>query len=480
MSENPENKVFVLLDALKPQEYRKFVRWLYYKHPKWDEDLVVKLYHIIKNRDSRNSEYILSQLFPGKQVKESRLRRIFAKLTEDIQDFMVVNSVLENDSNYNIYLTKELHKREVKTWIGSILKKATQKIYQSRFRNNDDFLCLYFLENLHQEYLLKFDQKKEKRREEEINIALDKWIVAEKLKLALMNITLEKFQGKSLDTLLIDEIHSIIHEHQYLQKEPIIQLWSVFNKMYSETEQTDVNYHKAKDLLKLHQKHMNQDLLLNLFIGITNYKSFQVNKTSNREVLKDLLELYQWGVKDKLLHINGRIRARQLKNLIMICIRLGLYDMGKAYLDQLQADLHEEDRDVLIKFFRVRFLFHDGKFQQVRQLLNQPDYLVENMNVYIKISCRNLFLMVNYELGVRTDLETHVHAYKEFFRTHKQFSATYADFSLKFIKLFSRLLEVSSIPNLRRLQRDAKEQLPYVESDWLINKIEDAIQGYNK
>jgi len=470
---NNRGKVFDLLKALKPQEHRKFIRWLYYKRPKGEEDPVIKLYHLSKSHRANDKEILWEHLFPKLPYNDSQLRKYFSKLREDIEDFMVCESILNSPFDRNLFLGREFFERELNTYMFNTVRKEIDKINSLTIKNSLDFLRCYLLEKRYQEYLLKFDQKNEKRREVEMNEAFDKWIVSEKLKLAITNLNLKKLQGKEIDTFLLPEILQYIEHKPSLLAEPNIRILKAFYELFIESDWSEALYTEAKKLLEKYHKHINFETKADLYTGLLNYKILLLSEHGTYDFCLDLLDLYDWGLQHKFLYINGKLRARQFKNLIYLCIRLKLIDKAAHYLDKLYKDLPKEECKEVNEFLRARILFEEENYHQIKEKLKTPTYT----NVYFELSKRFLLCMTYYELNEDRTLESQLHSQEQFIRNQKHFSDQYAKVHLKRIQFFERLIRANSFRYLNHLKKELAEQNAFSEKDWLMQKVKEKIEN---
>ena len=84
--------------------------------------------------------------------------------------------------------------------------------------NSKDFLTNYLIENEIQSFLIKNNQKKEERREQQLHNFFQKWFIAEKLKLACMNLILERQQRSPINHMELGQELNLLSTKSFLER----------------------------------------------------------------------------------------------------------------------------------------------------------------------------------------------------------------------------------------------------------------------
>lgn len=304
---------------------------------------------------------------------------------------------------------------------------------------------------------------------------LDDFYLTKKLELIYVNSTLQALFQKKDMLFLESEILQIFEQQSVDKFKPIIQLYYYLHllqqvKNIAHFEQVDKLLKQYKDTLSIEEKR-------NFYTALQNFCIQQINKNDDANFRKKLFELYQVCLEQDLLSdSNGHIFPPNFKNIVRLGLGLQEYAWTAFFIENYAAKLPEEKRADVENDALAQMAFSKGNYQKVLHILQET----EPVDIFFKIDAKRLLLRTYYELGeIELTLST-LNTFRVFIHRDNIIHETHKLSNRNFINILNALIQANSFAKLLKIKKELLETLQVAEKKWLILKIENACNIYQK
>ena len=463
-----KRKLWRNYSLLTADEKVKFESWLKGELSQGQEKVLIMFQLIVQ---AHTPEHIFNTIFPNKSFsdspyKNSFFRKLESQLNFYIEEFLAISAFRKNKFERDFVLAQEYNRRDE----GSLFLKKLQKIraqnQKTAVLDVQHFRRSYELETELQQYLHKHQIRGKESLAGTLSEALDDWWLHEKLKIAANNQNHYHVKGEKVNTLFIDEILKFIEENERYSQMPLLNIYKGLFLLHEGQMAPD----QIKSLIKQQRRQIAEKELKDIFTLLFNYYGLRFNEHGEKQLLVELLDMFEWGIEDKLIFRDGYLPWDMFKNLITVTLRLTYYDKALDYLDRYLSLLPPEDQDEAYRFNYARFLFESSAYKEVLQYLNQ-----RFSTIYYEIPARLIICRTHYELAQLDHLETELRSLRIYISRQKELSAKRKKIEINQIKLFEKLCRAYLPKDYRALREKVKTTQPLAERKWLMAKIQEKL-----
>ena len=457
-----------IIDLLSEKEKKIFVKWLNSSVTPRKKS-IPKFFKAILSEKSPTQ--IWKTVFPDAPCPEdpfssSAYRKLEFQLGTYLEEFLSIRTFLEDESIQKLYLIKALNNRKAKKLFTMRFKKIQSKIEKEDYRDESYFWIQHYLEREKQHYLNKQISKSKESIAPRINHSFDVWWMHEKLKIAINNLNHQHVTDEIVPDLFITEILTYVQKlsrNQY----PVLQIYAAIYKTLTE-EETEFDLYK---IIYQSRKLFHKDSLKDIFTTILNYYGKRFNDKGEEKFLKELFDIYQWGIEDQLIFKDGELSWDYYKNLVTIGLRLKEYDHTLEIIEKYKEFLPKEQREEAYRFNLAQYYFTQGKFRQVIRLLN-----TKYSNVFYEIHARFLVLQSHYEMNNDADLIRNLRSLRIFISRQKGISSFKKNTEINRIKLFVALVKAFDKDDFQNLKAKILQGEFISNRHWLLEKVEQKLK----
>lgn len=205
-----------------------------------------------------------------------------------------------------------------------------------------------------------------------------------------------------------------------------------------------------------------------LFTFISNYCNQQI-ASGKEQYRAEMLSIYEYRLQKGLLHQQGYLMPRDVKNIVTLAIHEKRYPWAYDFLNEHRQEIAAFGRDNTYHSSLALYYFVQKKYRVAAQHLLQVDF----KDVLYAADNKNLLLKIHYELGEEEDayavaksFRDYLHRHIEIAKTKKKAYITFIAFTLQLFKCQRRELSIT------QLKRGIKTASNVSDKIWLLEKLE--------
>ncbi len=417
-------------------------------------------------------EGVFKHLFSERTYKPLKMYQLMSSLAKLIDDFLVYQTMKADDQETQIrralLLYENYQRFGIEKWMRAQEKKLDTLQKQNPFRSTDYYYHQYQIISK----IGKFSSYANDRRSNipilDIFNNYNIYFCSNLMSLLCMHYTDQQI-FQAIDALPSIEEIDVLLNLLNVQEIPNIKVYRQAIRMFQTT--SEQSYQDFKSLLHQHLQLFPMDEARNLLIYAQNFAQSQIRqgKTNYRQ---EYFDLYQLGLKNKILYYDGKIPRPHLKNIISISLLLEKYDWAKAFLEAHRYLIWGKDSKEVYQFNLAQIAFAQSDYDTALSLISHQHF----EDLFYELTARRMELKIMYELQEILVLEPKLHAFKMYIHRNKVLSKHLKTHNNNFIKILSRLTrtipkEPKQLEKLENALQKMTKQV--VDERWLWEKVED-------
>ena len=476
-----KSRIILLITTLSSLEMKRFNRFLQSKYFNKNPDLI-KLFEVLYkyypefNSTQFTEQYIFKQVYGKGRYNTANIQDAFSKLLRLLESFLIDCYLDQQQQKRAMLLTEALSERLYLYYQQKTQKMMNQINAKGIWATSKDFYDAYQLAHqawyhpeteklTNDDSLLKLSQK-----------YLDDAYLLEKLSyIAAIS---------SRTTFLNSNIQSELAElRQQFANRPALA-----NNEYKLLFEEVIIMHEKKDLASY------QNFKRHLFSVAPNLKieyrrnfllhliNFGINFRLKAEgiTIKEIFELYQLGVQERLFVKNGYIRDIEFTNICITGFRLGQDTWVTHFIEDHITCLKDREKEYLLPLVLAYQKLFNKDFEGLIDLLRgvQPKQSLKYLSRIQSLLIRAFFECRLHNIG---DYEQVLTAYltnlKKLMERNQKNTTLKIEAHLNFVKMVKQLMLLLNNPFNKNTYAETASLIantnPLIFKDWLIEKLKD-------
>jgi hypothetical protein len=458
---------FKYLDKKDRRELRKAVRSPFFNQ----KEEIVRLFdcldkHIDNPKVALSQAWVFQQVFPDKPFDALLLHHAASALTQLTRRFLAITEFENTPPQYQLSLTRALKQRRATKMYDHELKEAKSFLAKQPLRNAEFHLQHYML--LLDEYEYKRQQKREGDLPvQELSDNLDNFYIAETLRQAC---AMKAHQTVVSKQTYLQPFSEAVLRHLNLDKienTPSIAAYFYAFKAQNEENTEGGYFEKLKKMLVEERYFFNDEELRNLYILAINYCINQQNR-GNAPFIQEALDLYQVGLKNKVLLENGSISQYAYRNMGLLAMKAGDWKKAEALLDTYKEYLPKLDRENFYKYNTAILNFRQGNADKAMLLLQETNLKEPLYN----LDARRLLARIYFEKKEIDALESLTISARSYLSRQKNIGYQkdmYGNFFIFIVKLLK--LDIKSKDKKAELWAEISATQLLAEKAWFLDVL---------
>lgn len=449
--------------TLNEEEVKRLLPFL--KSPFFNSNpSIIKLYRILRKYHPDFSSRLLSKellfekIFPGRKFDYNKMHNLFSDFTRLLEKYLInielqkskaaekkllVQSYMNRDGAYHLF------EKEV-----SLLDRQLE---DSPYRDETYF---YEKEWLNLKIFSHHGTGKRMRTNDSFEKAIQFYSGYEKLK----KIKLECAQHS---------VESITKSQSDIQQ---IEVDSAVFNLYRKLSQTQKSPDDVNILTQMIEEFVSsiQKIRLNdrnnIIKLLQNYCARLINM-GNEEVGKISLSLYQVGLENECLIVNGKLTETTFQNIIGTAIYCGQLEWAKSFIEKYNSNLDEKIKEDAMNIGLAHWHFAKGLYHETIQILQWNFKDSQNQFKAKSILVRTWFELFLLDRSYFEMLSMQLEAFEKFTRRNKKIQPRLAEAYLHFI-MFTKKIANAIIEGKKKaaLKVEIKKQPTLALKSWLLEK----------
>ncbi|MBX7183163.1 MAG: hypothetical protein K1X82_13720 [Bacteroidia bacterium] len=462
-----EAKTQGLLNSLSVRERKRFSQHLESKSD--SKQNLLKLFRCLEEDNNRSKEFLFNHLFPNQTYQDKPIRYLLSDLNAELEHFLLVCHLENNPILSNVLLMQELINRGVEKAFNGLVAKQELLLLDEKIPKDSNYFLYQFLT---EEGLLLAAGKNFKRHNES-NIdtvvdRLDKFYLARKLQLCCEIVNVQNVLGANYKVFLLDEMVNYLSHHP-MEDVPAVNIYFKILKTLTESDK-EAHFHDLRKLLIDHETLFSQVELRDMYQYALNYCIKKIN-LGNVNYQRELFELYQKTLENRVLLTNGRISQWDYKNIVTLCMRLKELDWAQTFIHKFKEFLVEEERENAFKYNLAYLAFMRKDYSKTLSLLQKVDFT----DVFYQLDTKAIVLKTYFEMGDELALDYHIKAFRIFLKRNRKISDYQRLIYSNLIYYTKKIHQNSySLKKLNEIKLLLESKRQTADIQWLLEKIEES------
>ncbi|MCS6929941.1 MAG: hypothetical protein NZM43_10675 [Saprospiraceae bacterium] len=462
-----------VMRSLSKKEVRELHKWLHSPAHNQREDVVRLFEYLHKHQNSDNTaapdkNRVWKAVFPGEPFDDARLRQVMFFLLKAIEAYLVFKNSVEDQAVYLSALSKIYRSRKLDKAYRQVHRQGQEWLQQQPLRNGYYLLHRYFLELEEYNYRLPISQNTPVNLQECAD-ALEKWFLAEKLRIACAMIAHRNvFQKINYDFGLLPELLEYVTCHKDLLHEPAI---AIFYHAYMALTQpnSEQYFDQLEKLIHEQIECFNHSEARVLYIIAINYCVAKINQGSTDYARRAFL-LYRSGLETGTLLENGIVSRYTFGNAVGAALRIGEYGWAEQFIGQFQHHLEERERKSIVNFNLSRVYYEKGDYDNAQRLLTRFEY----DDMLLNIIAKTMLLKIYYEQTEFEAFESLLESMRIYLQRKEALDPTRKMAYKNMLRMMRKLLTWNpySRSQTERLRQIIESTQPLMEKDWLLKQVD--------
>ncbi|NNE30110.1 MAG: hypothetical protein HKN16_10770 [Saprospiraceae bacterium] len=467
-----KSNLFAILSSLNKKEVRELRKWLQSPAHNQRPDVISLFEFFIENltpsrQENLTKEKAFELVFPEeKAFNDAKMRQSMHFLFKSLEEFLVFNELQADEVKAKTVFAKVLRKKR----LGKVFQKAIFAAHEKQDKGE--------LRNT------IYHQNDYEIRQEEIRFAashgrgkgfdfqslsdsLDTMYLSAKLREACTMISYQTVTKTELNTGLLDNILEYLESNPQLILTPAIGVY-YFGLKCTMDNQDDKSFQSLKNLIFTAGDLFPHFEFRDIYLIAINFCIRRMN-TGDEIYVRESFELYQNGVKTKVLLENGILSRFAFQNMVSIACRLKEFAWTEDFLDNQEALLEKKIRENIIHYCRSKLAYERGDYDHAMILLSQIEY----NDILMNLSGKTMLLKMFYEEGNFDSLDSLISSTNTYIQRKKVIGYHKSNYKNIF-RMTKKLVKVN--PYDRVAVNKLKEQIevtnPLTEKDWLLGRVE--------
>ncbi len=465
-----------LLDSKQLRDFKKFLQSPYFSS---SEDLLV-VYQAFEDHIKKQTPTPLDSTSVWKKVKkkapynDTRFRKYCSDLFKLGEKFLVIDSLLGNELNFNNLLIDSILEAKGQKFYPSFKQKAQKSFEEGAISNSIFYLEKYKFQAALYELEGFETRRSEKSNIEEISNNIDIFYISEKLKWLCMVSVQSSFAKIEYQIDFQEEILQFVRSKiEYFEGIPVVAMY-YYLYMNLKDRNSDVHFDKLRDLIHEHIDLFPPKDALDIFHHAQNICLYKLNRGKS-EFSTHYFDISKMMIESNLIQKLGFVTQVDFRNIVTIALRLGKYEWVKSFIEEYKEFLPPDSKASISSYSLGLLFFYQKDYSSVIEQLQNVDY----DDLAFTLNAKIILTAAYYELDEIEVLLSHMSTFQTYLNRHKDIPESRRRPYLELIRYTRKLIRI--LPNdhasIGKIKSEIIERRSKIaNANWLLEKIAE-IQG---
>jgi hypothetical protein len=478
-------KLPTLLKSLQPEEYKDFEKFLQSPFFKASEQYL-KFFRVLCashpqfDLNKTDLEQAYRRCFGAQALNDSKLYNLISGLGKQIEQFLVVQSVLNpghkpGHSMYEQLLVKALGARNMGAYFRAQAQRFIEEVDGLQSKTVDEYLAL---SQMHLQVYYNPDTPKFQEDPPHLQLAvshLDLYYCLSKLRFAAEMKARERILNVSYPMPLLEAVLEYSANPALLQENPLLEVYHQLVSLY----QAGIDEQGFRLLKQLFldefplMPKMDQRLLLRHLINCG-----VILLTRDSAVESDMLTLYKRAIDADMLLDGQRITHLSFINISNLAVLCKEYDWWQGFVDRYAPFLEDNKRQPTLDLAFAGLYYQQGLLDNAQTRLTPEIFSMSSLDIH----ARGLLIKIVFDRFVQSGndyefLLTQLSAFEKFVQG-KQLTPEKKDAQLNWAKFVRRIATTKfeqvkmSEPKKASFRQKLHQLQPIISKNWLLERID--------
>ncbi|MFN0015992.1 MAG: hypothetical protein ACKVU2_15720 [Saprospiraceae bacterium] len=461
-----------IVRSLSRKEIREINKWLQSPAHNQREDVVRLFDFLIKNLPDATQDEAMEKkrawkaVFPGEVYDDARMRQVMYFLLKAVEEYLVFTDSMEDQSKYLGALTKIYRVRKLDKAYRQSHRLGRDYLEKQPLRNGYYLMNAYFFDLEEYNHRLPISQNAPVNLQESAD-ALEKWFLAEKLRIACAMIAHRNvFQKINYESGLLAETLAYIRDNGLLDQPAIAAFYYAYLAITNPEEES--YFDQLEKLLHSNILQFDHSEARVLYIAAINYCVAKINQ-GGPDFPRRAFLFYQTGLETGILLDTNSISRYTFGNAVVSALRIREFGWAEQFIEKFQHFLEEKERKSMVHFNLARLYFEKGDYGKAQQLLTKFEY----DDMVLNLVAKTMLLKIYYEESEFGAYESLLESMRTYLQRKEAISPNHRSLYKNFLSIMRKLIHLNPYSKAQKEKFRALvlETNPLLEKDWLLKQV---------
>lgn len=458
--------LYIVFSSLTGVEKRSFSTFLQSPYFNQKQKVIDLWQYLLKNHQHGATAFkkqkVYEVLFLGETYNDKTMRHLMSWLLKSLEQFLAYSEYKTTPVSETLHLAKVYKDRK----LGKLFQKSinrAEKQLEKMDRGQDYFHNKYLLES--EKYDLAEGQTRNKENNLiEMTAALDKHLLLSKLKQASILRSHQFVIKAEYDFSLVELLLEYIKTSPY-KNEPGINAY--YNCYLALTNNSTTAFQQLKESIQEKGFPLYIEDIKTLYFSCINFCIRNLN-TGGTQYIREVFELYQFGLSDDLLIIEGVLSSFTYNNITSAGLKLKEFNWLENFIHEYKIKLPPRQKESTFTYNLARLRFRQKNYDQAMKLLHE----VDERDLLLNLDAKVMLLKLYYELDEYDALSSLLASFKVML-TRKKVLGYHKTHYSNIIKFTNRLLNLKPRDQKAhdKLENDIRTAEVLQEKEWLLEQL---------
>ncbi len=406
-----ESKLINLFSILSEEDKRKLRKWIKSDFVNKNVDIVA-FFEYIDTRSSLSERTITKEkvheyLYPNTPFHDLRIRHLLWMTTEIVENFIIYNSVAQQDSLKRQLLAQYYMENELYKFANQTIEEGIAMMEKTNLRNASYHLKQYHIHSLFYQINSRNNRSKDFKLQEVIDHATF-FSVIETLKYACIIQSLQKISELKIENHLLNATLTLLENPVFFKDRAV----RIYYNIYLVIRDEDENAFKAfiKDLRASNDYFTSQDLKDLYLLAI----NFCVKKSNQnlQDYTKQAFELYIYAIQKGYLIEHNEISRFSFTNVVTLGNKLKEFSKTEKFIQQYADYISIDYRKNTVDFNSAKILYSKEQPQKALKILLTNEF----KDILWNLNAKYLVLKILFETKDVETFAIYLKAFKNYIK----------------------------------------------------------------
>lgn len=467
------SKLISLIKTFSPQEIHRFR--LYLQSPYHNNNLLYyELFEAIRPYlHSRNKVELI-----GENVFKSLPKTIKSKFTvkfNNLQfnlwcsalyklaaDFVVLNQSEINSNDFSLKYLQILNQRKL-TDLFQYHAQKTKQLIETSIDSTSKYYDEFFLQQQINAYQEILQSRTEPRNTANVLTSLENFYLHHKLKYWSAVLHYKKMFDQPVQILWEDFLLDYLKENKMVDEQIEIDRQIL---LLEQSADAKPYYQWLKAKLLLAKNKLPVASKKEIYLFLINYCIAQIN-LGDVNFYKEIFEIYQLGLQQKLLIQQKTISPWDFKNIVTVALHQKEIDWAENFIKNYSSYLPKEESENAYNYNLARVFFIQKKYSDSLRLSQQVAYT----DIFYQLDIKLMQAKTLYELNELDTLNDLISSFRKMINRKQRLSTNYQIIYRQFLLYLQKLLNVNKKKEVPVIIKELNADTQVPDKTWLTEKL---------
>jgi hypothetical protein len=437
------DKLLSLLTAFSKVELNRFRKFLLSPYLNEQQD-ITRLFDLLDEalRKKEKDDLLVSKttlwaaLYPGKNLDDAQLRRLFSDMTQLALRFMAAEARSADALAEALDLQKALENPQLTKHLAGT-ERQIRRLFDQTERHSTDFFLAQF--KMHHHVFVRASKGVTTigygDKLAQADHYLECFFLIQKLKYYVAWLQYSGIRATEKIIHLMSGFWECVEDERY-STFPLLSVYRRIAACFTLPNEVQHFYGLLNDL-EQHADYLTKEDLRECYLIAQNYCALKISQ-GRLEFYREVFQIFQKMIQEDILLERESLSEGMFKNIITASLGVGEFQWAERFIEAYAIYLPQAARDNARSFNLAYLYFHQKKFDSVVRLLQDIEY----SDIAYALGAKQMLLRTYYETNELMAMDSLIDSFRIFIRRSKMMTKNlkreYNNF-LNFLRIIATL-----------------------------------------